>query len=135
MPKKNVVYEVFQFRQAVQMPGETVEQFATRLRKIAVNCEFTDVKREIKTAIIQHCLSKRLRRFALREADLTLDGLLAKARSQEASEVQASGMEEILPGLSMWEARIRSLSTIRTLPAHSPSQPHTWGQVEQAISG
>ena len=97
LPKKNVDYEVFQFRQAVQMPGETDEQFATRLRKIAVNCEFTDVKREIKTAIIQHCLSKRLRRFALREADLTLDGLLTKARSLEASEVRASGMEEILP--------------------------------------
>ena len=30
-PKKNVDYEVFQFRQAVQSPGETVEQFATRL--------------------------------------------------------------------------------------------------------
>ena len=35
LPKKNVDYEIFQFRQAVQLPGETVDQFATRLRKIA----------------------------------------------------------------------------------------------------
>jgi hypothetical protein len=79
------------------MPDETAEQFATQLRKMAVNCEFTDVKREIKTAIIQHCLSKWLRRFALRENDLTPDGLLAKVSSLEPSEIQASGMEEVLP--------------------------------------
>ena len=41
-PKKNVDFEVFQFRQAVQQKGETVvqDQFATRLRKIVANCEF-----------------------------------------------------------------------------------------------
>ena len=95
-PKKNVDYEIFQFRQAVQAPGETVEQFATRLRKVAANCEFHDVNAEIKSAIIQHCHSKRLRRYALREETLTLDNLIAKARSLEISETQASGIEEKL---------------------------------------
>ena len=80
-PKKNVDYEVFQFRKAVQQSGETVDQFATRLRKLATMCEFHDAQKEIKFAIIQNCLSKRLRRYALREAALTLDDLLAKAHS------------------------------------------------------
>lgn len=31
-PKKNVHFEIFEFCQAVQQPGETVDQFATRLR-------------------------------------------------------------------------------------------------------
>ena len=31
-PKKNVVYQVFQFCQAVQQSGETVDQFVMRLR-------------------------------------------------------------------------------------------------------
>ena len=35
MPKKNVDYEIFQFRQAVQKPGEAVDQFTTRLRQLA----------------------------------------------------------------------------------------------------
>ena len=35
LPKKNVTYEIFQFRQAKQQAGESVEQFATRLRKLA----------------------------------------------------------------------------------------------------
>ena len=43
-PKKNVNYQVFQFRQAVQQPGETVDQFVTRLRKLAATCEFGDVR-------------------------------------------------------------------------------------------
>ena len=96
-PKKNVDYEVFQFQQAQQLSGERVEQFATRLRKMANNCEFHDVDQEIKLAIIHNCCSKRLRRYALREDALTLNKLLAKVRSLEMSEVQATGMEEKLP--------------------------------------
>ena len=95
-PKKNVDYEIFQFRQAVQKAGETVDQFATRLRKLAAHCEFSDLERELKSAIIQNCHSKRLRRLALREEALTLDGLLTKARALEASETQASGIEKSL---------------------------------------
>ena len=36
-PKKNVDYEIFQFRQAKQNNGETTDQFATRLRKLAAH--------------------------------------------------------------------------------------------------
>ena len=40
-----------------------------------------------------NCLTKCLRRFGLREEDMTLDKLLSKARALEASETQASGIE------------------------------------------
>ena len=70
LPKKNVDYETFQFRQAKQKSDETVEQFVTRLRKLAVNCEFSALDRELKSAVIQNCSSKRLRRFVLREDDI-----------------------------------------------------------------
>jgi hypothetical protein len=44
-PKENVDYEIFQFQQAVQEKGEIVDQlFATWLRKLAVNCEFNDLR-------------------------------------------------------------------------------------------
>ena len=92
-PKKNVDYEVFQFRQATQQVGETIDQFSTRLRKMAANCEFHNDEKEIKATIIQNCRSKRLRRYALRE-DLSLTDLITKARSLEISEVHATGMEE-----------------------------------------
>ena len=67
-----------------------------RLQKLAATCEFGDVAKEIKSAVIQNCLSKRLRRYVLREDALTLDNLMAKARSLEASEREASGMEKKL---------------------------------------
>ena len=80
MPKKNVDYEIFQFRQATQKPEETVDQFVTpRLRKLAIHCEFTDLNKELRSTVIQHCKSKHLRRFALRGDELTLDMLLSKA--------------------------------------------------------
>ena len=62
LPKKNVDYETFQFRQASQKSDETVDQFVTRLRKLAEHCEFPDLNRELKLAIIQNCTSKRLKR-------------------------------------------------------------------------
>ena len=93
-PKKNVDFEVFQFRQAKQQEDETIDQFVTRLRKLAVTCEFTELDKELKSAVIQHCTSKPLRRYALREEGLTLDKLMSKARALEASEQQAKGMEE-----------------------------------------
>ena len=44
--------------------------------------------------IIQNCKSKHLRRYALREDDLTLEKLLAKARALKESERLDSGMEQ-----------------------------------------
>ena len=93
-PKKNMTYKIFQFRKAVQQSRETVDQFANRLRKLASTCEFTRLAKELKSTIIQNCQSKRLRRVALCE-DLSLDALLDKARSQEASEEQAEGIEQM----------------------------------------
>ena len=93
LPKKNLDYETFQFRQASQKSNETVDQFVTRLRKLAVHCEFPDLDRELKSAVIQNCMSKRLRRYALREDDMTLDKILSKAWALEASKTQAKGME------------------------------------------
>ena len=72
-----------------------MDQFVTRLRKLAVTCEFTELDKELKSTVIQHCTSKPLRRYALREEGLTiLDKLMSKARALEASEQQAKGMEE-----------------------------------------
>ena len=98
-PKKNIDYEILQFRQAKQLTDETVDQFCLRLRKLAVSCEFHDAEKEIKAAVIQNCLSKRLRRVALREEQLSLEQLLAKARALETSEVQAAGIEESLASM------------------------------------
>lgn len=83
--KKNTEYEIYKFRQAKQTSDETIDSFHTRLRQLAVNCEFTEKSKEVQSQIIQGCHSTRLRRKALRE-DTTLEGLISSARALELSE-------------------------------------------------
>ena len=94
VPKKNMDFDTFQFRQAIQQDGETIDQYVARLRKLAVTCEFSDTDKELKAAVIQHCQSNQLHHYALREDDLTLEKFSAKARALEASERQVCGMKQ-----------------------------------------
>lgn len=51
-PQRNRRYEVYRFRQATQDTHETLDQFHTRLRTIAQNCEFHDPEFELEEQII-----------------------------------------------------------------------------------
>ncbi|XP_066941051.1 uncharacterized protein [Macrobrachium rosenbergii] len=66
-PKKNKEFERYEFRNVRQNRGETIDQFATRLRQKAENCEFADKDGEIKSQVIQGCLSSKLRVKCLEE--------------------------------------------------------------------
>ena len=101
-------FEIFQFRQAKQHVDETTDQYVTRLRKLAAHCEFADLEKELKATIIQNCVSKSLRRFALREEKLTLENLLSKARALEASEAQAKDIE-----VSLEKSEAKSVQFVR----------------------
>ena len=67
-PKKNLTYEVYNFRKLEQHENEPINLFLYRLREAASRCEFTDANREIKK-------SEYVRRKALVE-NLNLDRLL-----------------------------------------------------------
>ncbi|CAB4005904.1 Transposon Ty3-I Gag-Pol poly, partial [Paramuricea clavata] len=75
-PKKNREYEVYVFRKAKQENGKNIFAFHTRLRQLAMNGEFADTDREIKTQIVENCLSHKLRMKALQNPELTLTQLL-----------------------------------------------------------
>ena len=65
---------------------------STPLRQLASTCQFTDIDNEIRTQIIQRCLSTKLREAALRDDAITLTKLLAHGRAIK----QASDMEKSL---------------------------------------
>ena len=92
LPKKNKEFERFEFRNIRQIKGETIDQFATKLRQKAEICEFLDKEGEIKSQIIQGCSSKRLRMKCLEE-EKSLNEILIFAKSIEMAEKQASAME------------------------------------------
>jgi hypothetical protein len=52
------------FRQASQQDNETINEFHTRLRRLAKHCEFVDVEFDIKMQIVCNGTSSRLRKKA-----------------------------------------------------------------------
>ena len=91
-PKQNTIYETIVFRRTKQEANETIDQYCTRLRQLSAKCDFADDEREIKTQIIEGCLSSQLRRKAL-EKDRKLDELLELARSISLAESRATEVE------------------------------------------
>ena len=92
-PKKNTSYERLKFRNITQNKEGKIDSFHTRLRALAINCDFNDTDSEIFTQILHGCTSSRLWRRALRES-FTLDQILLEARSQELSEARATDIEQ-----------------------------------------
>ena len=92
-PKQNVAYEEYQFRQAKQDTSETIMAYYTRLKHLAQTCEFTNVDREIKSQIIQHCIWTKLRRKALSDSNISLSDLLHFGKTMEITDSQAAALE------------------------------------------
>ena len=46
-PDKNKIYQTYKFHQAKQQDNETIDEFHTRLRRLAKHCNFPDVDFEI----------------------------------------------------------------------------------------
>ena len=92
-PKQNVLYERHRFRQAKQRVDESIDQLHTRLRHLGATCDFDDLDDEIRTQIVEHCRSTRLRRKALRD-DTKLSDLIAYGRSIELADKQTDKMEK-----------------------------------------
>ena len=90
-PKRNKEFEVFRFRSTRQTTTETIDEFAVRLRRLAKHCEFGDVDWEIKSQIVQTCVLEKVREKAFMET-VTLEGLLAYARTVEAAQAHMAAM-------------------------------------------
>ena len=93
-PRQNREYETYVFRQAKQENDENLATFHTRLRQLAVTCEYDDLDREIKTQIVQSCSSHKLRTKALENPSYTLTQLLDAGKAMELSKTQAANIED-----------------------------------------
>ena len=89
MPKQNPVFEEYKFRNAKQTHGEPLMTFYTHLKQLSLTCEFTGVDCAIKTQIIQHRISHRLRRKALADPFITLDKILEMGKAMELASVRS----------------------------------------------
>ena len=93
-PEKNVIYQTYVFRQAIQGKEESIDEFHTRLRGLAKHCTFADADFEIKMQIVTNGTSSRLRKKALQDPTYTLTNMLIDGRKYKTSSAQADGIEE-----------------------------------------
>lgn len=108
-PKRNSEFEIYTFRKAEQQQDESIDSYHVRLRSLAKYCEFTNIDAEIKSHIIQTCMSTRLRRRALSEPALTLQQLLDMARSMEVAERQTKAIEGASKEAGLGETNIAAV--------------------------
>jgi hypothetical protein len=93
-PKKNSLYNIYQFRQIQQEQDETCDDYCTRLKQAAKLCEFPKEWQdtEIQLQLIDKGKSKRIRRQLLSK-EHTLQEALEFARAQEIADSQATRIE------------------------------------------
>ena len=94
LPKKNVEFAIYKFRQTKQEVNESLDTYYTKLKQLAKYCEFDNIEKEIKSQIIQSCLSNKVRRKALRDSDVTLQQILDFARAMDATDSHMTEIEK-----------------------------------------
>ena len=66
-PLKNVIYQTYVFRQAIQGKEWGIDEFHTHLRCLEKHCKFADADFEIKMQIVTNGTSSRLSKKALQD--------------------------------------------------------------------
>ena len=93
IPKSNVIFERYEFRQMNQDANETVDQFVCRLRKKAETCNFDDVDNVIRDQLIDKCKNSTLKRKFLEQPETAnLSAFMDVARAFEAIESQMQSL-------------------------------------------
>ena len=94
VPKVDTMYARHCFRQLTQAPGETIRQFATRLRRAVKDSNYgEDTDNQIRDEILCKCTNTYIKRKLLEEGHgLTLARSLEIAENCEKDDTQLSAM-------------------------------------------
>jgi len=99
-PKKNILYERFQFWNSTQEVGENIDSFVTRLRQKAKSCEFgLQEDSMLRDRVVLGCPDARLQERLLREPELLLAKALDFCRAAEATKAQMRSVINSSAGL------------------------------------
>lgn len=93
-PKKNITVERHKFFTRTQKHGESIEQYAFELRRLASACEFKDLMDDlIRDRLICGIQENALRERLLREPDLTLKKSLEICNIAQISKLHAGAIK------------------------------------------
>ena len=93
-PCANIPYSRHVFRETSQQSSETTLMFVTRLRELAVDCDFgSDINGQIRDQVIERCVDKSLRVKYLTETNITLSKILKMSQTHETAHRHAEQYE------------------------------------------
>ena len=92
-PRKNLTYEGFIFKQAKQNIDESIPAYITRLKNLALHCEFEKLDAKVRDTVVSTCHHISLKKKLLKEKDLTLEKVLNTGKEHEAVAFQAREMD------------------------------------------
>lgn len=120
-PNQSSQYAIYEFRSTKQRQGEKLSDFVSRLRTLAIPCQFTNNNLEIISQIAQHCTCSKIRRKILAENNITLAEILTYAHTYETVSDQVKQMET--------ESHTAHAVHFRTRPPRPERQhQHKWHQ-------
>lgn len=100
IPRRNVIFERFQFNSRVQKPGESADSFITSLHHLAEHCEFSVLKESlIRDRIVVGMLDKKTSERLQLQATLTLaEAVIAAKQAELQAQQSAIIRQETLSG-------------------------------------
>lgn len=135
LPQTNETYERFVFNSARQSDKEDINQFVSRLRKLAESCNFGNLKDSlIRDRIVIGIQSDEARKVLLKTRNLTLVDAIDVCRSQKLVEnrmaamcvkeepVEAETSSEVIAKVRMGSARAE-----KWLCKYCGRKDHKWG--------
>ncbi|UYV63305.1 hypothetical protein LAZ67_2003696 [Cordylochernes scorpioides] len=94
-PFKNVIYRRYNFFSEVQEKNQSFDDFVTKVKNKAVDCDFGDLTESlIRDRIVLGVLDKNLTERYLQDPDLTLSKAIALGRAAESSRTQLKEIKE-----------------------------------------
>ncbi|XP_050517026.1 uncharacterized protein LOC126891790 [Diabrotica virgifera virgifera] len=95
IPRRNIIFERFQFNSRVQLPGENIGSFIAAVHTLAANCNFGVLKEEfIRDRIVVNMLDKKISEKMQFEAKLILSDAILYARQAELQSQQNSVLQQ-----------------------------------------
>ena len=92
---KNLPYERSKLNQARQEASENINQFITKLRKLALTCEYGDnTDDQIRDCVIASCYSSKLSTKLLSEHKLALNRVSGIGRTRETAKYNTKSIKE-----------------------------------------
>ncbi|XP_062709329.1 uncharacterized protein LOC134288445 [Aedes albopictus] len=93
IPRISIAFELQKFRQASPLPGENIEKFAFRLRKLAENCELGEQSEKLIVNQIMSTTKDLKLKAKILKSDLPLNQVIAAARAHESLQSQLDQCE------------------------------------------